>query len=149
MTVLTTPYSGLNLTLGYRTGSSGAFTTIAQLKDDAEFSGFETTSINVPTIANQVMTKVPGRTDNGQFTGSVYLIPGDAGVAELATLGLSRATIAWQVMLPDGTSSTTGTTYTFSAFVQSLKPGNFTGEDAPSLDFTLEISGSVTLVVGS
>jgi hypothetical protein len=149
MALLTQPYSGVGITLGYRTGSSGAYTSLVQLMDDAEFAGFENATIEIKPLASGVVTKVAGRTDSGSFTGSCYLVNADTGVAELFTLFNSKATVSWQVQLPDGSSATTGSTYVFSGFVGSLTPGNFTGEDAPNLSFEIPISGLVTITAGS
>jgi hypothetical protein len=149
MSLATSPASGIGISLGYRTASTGAFTGLVQLKDDCEFGGFDTTVIPVPTLATTTLTKVPGRTDNGDFTGSMYLIPGDAGVAEMLTLFQARTTVYWQLQLADGASLSTGSTYVFQGFISNLKPGNFTGEDSPTQDFTIAISGAVTFAAGS
>jgi hypothetical protein len=46
-------------------------------------------------------------------------------------------------------SGTTGTSYAFNGFVSNVKPGNFTGEDAPTLDITIAISGAVTVTAAT
>jgi hypothetical protein len=155
MTIALTPESGVGITLSWKATSGGTYAAIVQVMDDCEFDGFDTTIIPVPTLASAVLNKAPGRTDNGTFTGSVYLIPGDAGVAELVALGASKATYFWQLMLNDGTiitpgvPSLTSSTYSFIGFVSNLKPGNFSGDDAPHMDFTIAISGVVTPAVGT
>jgi hypothetical protein len=148
MAVLTGPYAGIGITLSYKL-SSGSFVPLVELKDDCEFGGFDTTVIPVPTLASTTLAKVPGRTDYGDFTGSMYLINSDAGVAEMITLAVAKTTVLWQVQLPDGTSGTTGSTYAFAGFISNLKPGNFTGEDAATMDFTVAISGAVTVTAAT
>lgn len=149
MPLSTTPESGIGISLSWKTTSGDTFASLVQLMDDCDFDGFDTTVIPLPTLAVGTLSKAPGRTDYGTFTGSVYLIPGDAGVAALVSLGASKATVYWQLMLIDGSTSTSGSTYTWQGFVSNLKPGNFTGDDAPHLDFTIAISGAVTLTAGS
>jgi hypothetical protein len=154
MAIQTNPESGVGITLSSKATSGGTYASIVQLMDDCEFDGFDTTIIPVPTLAVGVLNKAPGRTDNGTFTGSVYLIPGDAGVANLVALGASKATVFWQLQLNDGTppvgsAPNTGSTYDFQGFVSNLKPGNFSGDDAPHMDFTVAISGAVTPTVGT
>jgi len=149
MSLSTSPQSGLGISLSWKTASGGTFASLVQLLDDAEFDGFDTTIINLPTLAVGTMAKAPGRTDNGTFTGSCYLVFADAGVTELMALGSSKATIYWQVMLNDGSSPTTGSTYAFQGFISNLKPGNFSGDDAPHLDFTIAISGAITATAGT
>jgi hypothetical protein len=149
MSVSTTPLGGVGISLGYKISPATSFTSLVQLRDDAEFSGFETAVIPITTLASQTVSKVPGRTDNGTFTGSVWLVPGDTGVAELLTLAQAKTTVIWQLQLVDGTSSTTGSTYQFSGFVSTITPGNFTGEDAPTQEFTIAISGAVTFAIGT
>jgi hypothetical protein len=149
MALLTQPYSGIGITLGYRTGSSGSYTSLGLLMDDAEFSGWSRTVIPLPVLASAVLTKTGGRIDYGEFTGSLYFVPGDTGNQEMQTLIASGVLVSWQVQLPDGSSSTTGTTATFSAFLSSYQPSNFTGEDAPQAPFTLTISGIVTVTPGT
>ncbi len=148
MSVLTGPYAGIGITLSYKIGA-GSFIALAELKDDCEFDGFDTTIIPVPTLATTTLSKVPGRTDYGTFNGSLYLVNSDAGVAEVITLAAAKTTVSWQVQLPDGSSGTTGSTYAFSGFVSNIKPGNFSGEDAPTMDFTIAISGAVTITAGT
>lgn len=149
MSLATTPYSGLGITLGYNLGGSTTYTALTQLEDDCDFDGFDTTIIAIKPLSQTVVTKVAGRIDPGTFTGSCYLVNGDAGVTELLALAAARTTVAWRVQLPDGSSPTTGSTFTFSGFVSNVKPGNFTGEDSPKLEFTIAISGAVTATAGS
>jgi hypothetical protein len=149
MSLDTAPIAGLGITLGYNLGGSSSYTPLVELMDDCEFGGFDTTVIPIKTLSQTYVTKVPGRIDSGEFTGSTYLVLGNAGVLELINLGAARTTCAWQIQLPDGSSPTSGSTAVFSGFVSNVKPGNFTGEDAPTLDFTISISGAVTIVAGS
>jgi hypothetical protein len=149
VTVITTPESGVGITLGYRLTGSGSFTPVGLLMDDCEFSGFETNVIPLPILASATLTKTPGRTDYGSFSGSLYFVPNDTGVAEFLTLAAARTPVSWQVQLPDGTTATTGTTLSWGGFISSVKPGNFTGEDAPHLDFEIQISGAVTVGVAT
>lgn len=146
MAVATTPEAGVGITLGFRAASSGAYTTCAMLGDDCEFSGFDTTVILIKLLSSGIVTKVPGRTDNGEFTCTMYLVNADTGVTEVMTLVASKATVYWQVQLNDGTSGTTGSAYQFQGFVSNAKPGNFTGDDAATIDATIAISGAITLV---
>jgi hypothetical protein len=149
MSVLAAPFAGIGITLGAKPSGTGSFVPLVQIKDDMEFDGFDTTVINVPTLASTTMTKIPGRTDFGTLNCSMYLVNSDAGVADIMTLAGSKATVPWQVQLPDGTSGTTGTSYAFNGFVSNVKPGNFTGEDAPTLDITIAISGAVTVTAAT
>ena len=144
MPVVTTPQAGIGITLGYRTASTGSFTNMAELMDDCEFDGWDTTIIPLPILASGSVPKAPGRTDYGTFSASFYLVGADAGVAEIFTLAASKATVYWQVQLLDGSSATTGSTFVFQGFISNVKPGNFTGEDAPHQEFTIAISGVVT-----
>jgi hypothetical protein len=148
MSLITIPQSGVGITVGYHTTGS-VFTLLGTLGDDCEFSGFASTVINTPYLASTYVTKTPGRIDPGDFTGSLFYVPSDTGVQELQTLSASRATVSWQVMFNDGSSPTTGSTATFSGFVSTIKPGNFTGEDAPKMDFTITITGPVTFTTGT
>jgi hypothetical protein len=151
MGAVTIPEGGVGITLGYKIGSASVYTNIVWLKDDCEFSGFENAVIEIKILSSGNVTKVGGRTDNGSFTGSTYLVQSDATVAELLTLAASKILCSWQLMLPDGTiitpgvPSLTGSTYVFMGFVSSVKPGTFTGEDASTLDFEIAISGTVTI----
>src|SRR4051812_24539017 len=122
MPVISTPASGVGITLGYRLASSGSFTLLGMLEDDCEFSGFETNVIPLPLLNSASLTKTPGRTDYGSFTGALYFVPNEAGVAEVMTLAAARTLASFQVQLPDGSSSTTGTTLTWGGFVSSVKP---------------------------
>jgi hypothetical protein len=63
----------------------------------------------------------------------------------MQALRKSKAIIAWQVQLNDGSTETSGSAYQFSGFISNTKPGNFSGDDAPHLDVTIAISGDVTL----
>jgi hypothetical protein len=104
MSVLAAPFAGIGITLGAKPSGTGSFVPLVQIKDDMEFDGFDTTVINVPTLASTTMTKIPGRTDFGTLNCSMYLVNSDAGVADIMTLAGSKATVPWQVQLPDGTS---------------------------------------------
>jgi hypothetical protein len=148
MSVVTVPYVGIGISLGFSVVGT-TFTPLALLKDDCEFSGFENAVVEIKILASGNVTKVGGRTDNGSFTGSCYLVNADAGVTELFALAVSKVLTFWQVQLPDGTSSTTGTIYAFKGFVSSVKPGAFSGEDAPTLDFEIAISGAVTITTAT
>jgi hypothetical protein len=149
VSVSTTPAAGIGISLGYKLSGGSTFTGLVQLRDDCEFEGFDTTVIPIPVLLTANLSKVPGRTDPGTFTGSLYLVPGDAGVAEMLTLFQAKTSVTWQLQLVDGTTSTTGSTYQFTGFVSNLKPGNFTGEDAPTQDFTIAISGAVAFALGT
>ena len=143
------PESGVGITLSWKATSGGTYAALLQLRDDCEFGGFDTTVIPVPVLAAGTLAKTPGRTDYGDFTGSCWNVPADAGVVELHSAAASKAVLYWQVQLPDGSTSTTGSTYTFQGFISNLKPGNFTGEDSPTLDFTIAIPTAVTLTPGT
>ena len=148
MPVPTTPTAGIGITLGYKLSGATIYTTLGEIMDDFEFDGFDTTIIPIPTIAQKNLTKTAGRTDFGTLNGSMYLIGADAGVQEVVNLAALGTVVGWQVQLPDGrsgASGTTGTTFQFNGFVSNIKPGNFTGDDAPHLDFTIAISGAVTM----
>ena len=149
MSVLTTPFSGLGTTLGYKVGSATVFTSFAQLKDDWDFAEATTADIETATISTVAMTRIPGRQDYDSLSGTMYFIPGDPTVAEAWTLFQARTMVAWQVMTTDGTSGTTGSTLAFSGYISSLKPGPFTGTDAVTMDFKISINGTVTLTTGS
>jgi hypothetical protein len=149
MPVVTIPQSGVGISLAYKIPPATTFTSLVWLEDDCEFSGFENNVIEIKPLASNTVTKVGGRSDYGSFTGSVYLVASEASVQGLFALGVSKALVSWQLQLPDGTlgaTPPTGTLYTFSGFVSSVKPGGFSGEDAPSVDFEIAISGVVTIV---
>ncbi len=150
MAISTTPESGVGITLGTRASGGSSFTSIGQVRDDCEFSGWETTVIPLPVLAIKTVAKTSGRTDYGTFSGSAWLVPGDTGFMQLATLFASSAVQDWQVMLTDDTTTPANSSnFTFSGFVSKFTPGNFTGEDAPTADFEIAISGAVTLTPGT
>ncbi len=149
MSAATGPVGGVGITLGHKQAADPVFANLVTLADDCEFGGQAVTAINIPYLSTVTMPKVPGRMDSGDFTASVYWVPGETSVAGLTALFQNRTTSQWQVMLPDGSSPTTGSTATFSGFISSFKPGNFTGEDAPKLDITIAISGTIIYAAGS
>lgn len=150
MALSTNPVGGVGITLGYRTASTGAFTSLVQLADDCEFSGWEVTEIAIKPLSATVVTKVPGRIDYGTFSGSFYNVLGDAGVVEMYTLFAARTIVYWQLQLSDDiTTITNSSTYVYQGFLKTLTPGNFTGDDTPSLAFEISITGAVTATAGT
>lgn len=148
MPVVSVPFSGQGITLSYKVGL-GSYIPITLIKDDSEFSGFENMIIELKTLSAGVVTKIVGRTDSGSFSGSAYLVNADLGISQLFSLFASKVTTLWQVQLPDGATNTTGTAYQFVGPISKLQPGNFTGEDAPTLSFEIAISGFVTIVAAT
>jgi hypothetical protein len=149
MSLQTEPEAGIGITLGAKVSPATSYSSMVQIKDDMEFDGFDTNIILIPTLLVGTVAKTPGRTDNGSLTGSMYLVNADAGVAQMVSLAKSKAIVPWQVQLPDGSSPSTGTCYQFMGFVANIKPGNFTGEDSPTQDFTIAITGDVTIVAAT
>ena len=146
---LTTPFTGTGTTLGYKLSGGSTFTPLGTLNDDFSFGGISVNVIPTSYLATTVATKSPGRVDSGDVSGTVALIPSDTTVQELRTLIYSRAYAIWQVMLPDGSSATTGSTAVFSGFLSNYAEKGFSGESEVVADFTITISGAVTFTIGT
>jgi hypothetical protein len=149
MALATTPESGVGITLSTK-ASGGSYAVVTQIKDDCEFDGWETDKILIKLLTSGTVGKTPGRSDYGSFTGSAYLVMGDAGFLVLLTLFGSKAIQSWQLQLADDVvTPANSSTATFNGFVSKFTPGNFTGDDAPAVSFEIAISGVVTLTPGT
>ena len=149
MVVATTPQSGVGISLSWKDSSGSTYAVMPQLKDDCGFDGFERTVINITPLASNAAQKAAGRVNYGSFGGTMYYVPSEAGNMKMFSLFAASTTEAWEVTFNDGSTLPTSTTLTFNGFIKSLTPGNFTGEDSPTLTFSIEITGPVTVVAAT
>jgi hypothetical protein len=148
MAVKTTAFSGAGATLSYKIGSASTFTNIAQLVDFEE-GGTKVDDIETTLLSSTAKTFIPSIPDSGDITLTIYQVPGDPGDIQLRTLVNTPQVIAWQIQYPDGTSPTTGSTETFSGYVNSYAPKGFAIGEKLTADIGIKISGLITPTTGS
>jgi Lambda phage tail tube protein, TTP len=144
--VKTSAFHAAGTSIGFNVTSAGStYTSVGQLAD-LSFGGLTVPEIDTTLLSSVVRTSIPGLPDSGDVTFNIFYVPSDTGVIELVSLAQSPKTIFWSVMLPDGTSSTTGTALQFAAYLTSFAPSGFAPDDKPVADVTLRITGAVTVV---
>lgn len=148
MAVDTEASGSAGTTLGYKIGAATVFTLLSQVID-LDLSGITVAPIPTTKLASTVKTYIPSIPDPGEVTFSVYDVAGDATVAQLRTLIGTPAVVSWQVMAPDGTSSTTGSTIVFSGFLTNYAPGGYAIDGTPIANVTIQITGAVTFTAGT
>jgi hypothetical protein len=148
MAIKTSAFSAAGATLGYNLGGSSTYTNLTQLISFDE-SGRAVAKIETTLLASTVKTSLPSIPDNGEVTFKAYDVPGDATNVELRTMLATPIVAAWRIQYPDGSSSTTGSTDVFSAYLTNLAPGGFAIDGTPILDLTLQITGAIVFTAGS
>jgi hypothetical protein len=148
MSLKTTAMSGAGATLGYKIGSGSTYTVIDQLIDFEE-GGTEVDDIETTLLSSTTKTFIPSIPDPGDVTLTVFNIPGNTAIAALRGLINSPQVISWQIMYPDGSSPTTGSTETFNGYLNSFAPKGFAIGEKMTADLGIKISGPITPAAGS
>ena len=79
--------------------------------------------------------------ESGEVSGTLWYDPDDASHQALTDLMVTPATAAWVLTFTDGTA----TTYTFNGVLSSFEPGGMEIENEISADFTIKVTGAVTI----
>jgi len=138
-----------NTTLSYWNGS--AYVALANVRN-IKRGPTKVTSSNASTLASLSRTKekTPGMIDEGGFTCTLVFRTAVAGILRglLATTTAKAVNTNWAIQAPDGTTSTTGTSWTFDGFIMELSE-EFPEDDTITQDVNVDISGPVTEVAAS
>jgi hypothetical protein len=118
-------------------GNPETFTAVAEITD-FDGPGGSASVIDVTSLESTAKEKLMGLMDEGQFTFSANLVPGDAGQSGLRADRKNRALRNFKLILTDDAA----TTLSFSAFVLGFAISGSV-EDKVSAKITLEISGEV------
>lgn len=148
MAVLDTPFKASGTTLSSHALPTGSFVVIAFLID-LELGGITTAEIDTTVLTAVVKTNMPSIPASGDLTFSVFYVPGDTGVQSLITQATTPTIAVYQIQTPDGSSSTTGSSAVFNAWVSSFAPKGFAIDGSPTADVTLTITGAITFTPGT
>lgn len=149
MPIQTSPLRSSGTTLGYKLTSAATTYTVFGFVDSIDFGGVSVSPIDVTVLASTFKTYIPSIPDPGDLTFSIKYIPGDAGTVEIQNLAFTPAVVFFQVQLTDGSSPTTGTTLAFQGFVSNFAPKGFAVDGSPAADCTVQITGPITVTVGT
>jgi hypothetical protein len=148
MPAKTSALNAAGTTLSYKLVGASTFTAVAQLVDFEE-DGIATDDIETTLLNATIKTYIPSIPDPGGLTLTIYNVPADPGVIALKGMANAPSVVQWQIMYPDGSSPTTGTTETFSGYVNNFSEKGFAIGETPTADVGIKISGLITTTTGS
>ena len=119
-------------------GGPEVFEAIGEVTD-FDGPGGSANVIDATHLGSTFREKLMGIPDEGQFTFSLNLVPGDNGQRRLVENRANRTLTNFQLMLTD----TPQTTLAFSAYVLSFSQSGAV-DDKINASVTLEITGQVT-----
>jgi Lambda phage tail tube protein, TTP len=145
MAVKTTAMIGHGATIGYSTTGAAPYTAVGLVTKigppDEQTEKPDSTHLLSPNFTRE---KIAGLNHNEDATLTVQLTY--AGYSALQTL--KRTLCSWQIMIPDGTSSTTGSTFTFSGFLTDLH-GDIPDAEIMTVSVSIAVTGPVVVATGS